>query len=330
MWHFVLSTMGVGPVRVASQAFGDQALAAVVHVMDAATGSEGLLETAVKYHRPSGGGAWRVRLALECSAVLDLPLENAVRLAAACELVHQASLVHDDVQDRSLLRRGRASAMDRFGAPVAICLGDHLLVAAFGIVADLPRCGPLMHVFAACIGRAAAGQADEFSPDLWQRMDLSRYRTLAAGKAGAMVALPIAGALVLAGSPRSEVETAERAAKALGVAYQAGDDIEDLAGDLARGALNGLIAADLQTQPPAERQALLRLLDRGRQDGLPWSEALAYAHRLQRSLQSFVRWANNILGEATASQHAVASVLNDAAALLAAKLDRALRVDHAA
>lgn len=314
----------------ASQSFGDQTLAAVARVMDAATSSESLLETAMNHHRESGGGAWRARLALECSAVLGIPHENAVRLAAACELVHQASIVHDDVQDGSFLRRGRASALDQFGAPVAICLGDHLLVAAFAVIADLPRCGPLVRFFAACIGQAAAGQADEFSPGLWQRMDLSRYRAMVEGKAGAMVALPIGGALVLAGSPSGEVEAVQRAAKALSVAYQASDDVEDLAGDLVRGTLNGLVAADLQSQAPAQRQALLRLLDRGRQDGLPPAEAVVQAQRLRRSLPALVGWAHGVLAEATASHHAVAPVLGQAAALLADKLNRALAVSHAA
>ena len=50
----------------ASQSPGDQTLAAVARVMDAATGSAGLLEAAVNHHREGGGGAWRVRLALEC------------------------------------------------------------------------------------------------------------------------------------------------------------------------------------------------------------------------------------------------------------------------
>ena len=312
------------------QSSGDQALAAVARVMEAATSSEGLLETAVNYHRESGGGAWRVRLALESSAILGIPHKDAVHLAAACELVHQASIVHDDVQDGSSLRRGRASALDRFGAPVAICLGDHLLVAAFAIIADMPRCGPLVRFFAACIGQAAAGQADEFSPDLWQRMDLSRYRAMVEGKAGAMVALPIGGALVLAGSTKGDVEAVGRAARALGVAYQASDDVEDLASNLARGTLNGLVVAALQSQAPPERQALLRLLERGRQDGLPAAEAMVQAQRLRRSVPEFVGWANGVLAEATASQHAVAPVLNEAAGLVSDKLNRALAVSHAA
>ena len=322
--------MEIDPVHPASQSFGDQTLAAVARVMDAAASSEGLLETAVNYHRESGGGAWRARLALESSAILGIPHANAVRLAAACELVHQASIVHDDVQDGSSLRRGRASALDRFGAPVAICLGDHLLVAAFAVIADMPRCGPLVRFFAACIGQAAAGQADEFSPDLWQRMDLSRFRAMVEGKAGAMVALPIGGALVLAGSPKGEVEAVVRAARALGVAYQASDDVEDLASNLARGTLNGLVVAALQSQSPPGRHALLRLLERGRQDGLPPAEAMVQAQRLRRSLPALVGWANGVLAEATASHHAVAPVLSQAAAFLADKLNRALAVSHAA
>ena len=145
-----------------------------------------------------------------------------------------------------------------------------------------------------------------------------------------MVALPIGGALVLAGSPKGDVEAVGRAARALGAAYQASDDVEDLAGDLARGTLNGLIVAALQSQSLPERRALLRLLERGRQDGLLAAEALVQAQRLRRSLPALVGWANGVLAEATASQHAVAPVLNRAAALLADKLNRALAVSHAA
>jgi geranylgeranyl pyrophosphate synthase len=124
----------------------------------------GLLGDATAYHLASGGKAWRARLATECCEALGVHPQHSVRLAVACELVHQASVVHDDVQDAAPLRRGRASVGAKFGVPAALCVGDHLLVNAFVELATLPASPALARLFGAGISQMAAAQAEEFHP----------------------------------------------------------------------------------------------------------------------------------------------------------------------
>jgi hypothetical protein len=83
-------------------------------------------------------------------------------------------------------------------------------------------------------------------------MTWPRYEALIAGKAGAMVALPVAGAALLAGLPATDIEKLSHAACILGMAYQAGDDIEDLTADLGASSLNGVIVRGLDAAGPGQ------------------------------------------------------------------------------
>lgn len=297
-----------------------QALAAVASLLREAVRGDGHLGAAAAHHLASGGAAWRADLALDCAGVLGLPQGIGIRLAAACELVHQASIVHDDVQDEAIVRRGRPSVAACFGAPTTICLGDALLAAAFGVASELPRAAELVRFFAARVQEAAAGQAEEFSPGLWQAMTPDRYRALVESKAGAMIALPVMGTALLAGLPGPEVDQAGRAARAIGAAYQASDDLQDLEADLARGALNGVVAFDLHSRTAVGRRALLGVLDRAREEGLRASDVAREAQRLRRTAPEFVLWALGLLAGAEAEQHALQPVIARTAAQLANRL----------
>jgi len=316
------------------------ALARVASLTGEAARAPGLLGTATAWHLGGGGGAWRTRLALECADALGVARADAASLAAACELVHQASIVHDDAQDDAASRRGRASVAARFGLPAAICVGDHLLAASFAVLAERPATCGLIRLFAARVAEMAAGQAEEFAPSLWEGMTPDRYHALARGKAGAAVALPIEGASLLAGLSAPDVAAAGGVGHALGVSYQVGDDAADLCADLARGAPNGVVAHALHAAPPAERAALLALLARARRDGLAPGEAGAEARRLAPHAPRAARWARALLdsslaelgvagtgdggtgdgGAAGQGAHRLAPVLFPAAAALALRL----------
>lgn len=299
------------------------AVAQVASLTGEATQAAGLLGTATAYHLASGGGAWRTALALDCGVALDVPWTDAAALAAACALVHQASIAHDDAQDGTALRRNRQSVVARFGAPVAICVGDHLLASAFALLAEQLGTSRLIPLFAARISAMAAGQADEFAPTLWTAMTLDHYRSLARGKAGAAVALPIEGAALLAGLSKMDVTAAGSMGHALGVSYQVGDDAADLAADLSRGALNGVVAYALQTASPPERAGLLALLARAQQDRLSTCEAEAEASRIRPHAGRAAQWARALLDVAAEglATHRLGPVLSASAAALGFRLD---------
>ena len=154
-------------------------------------------------------------------------------------------------------------------------------------------------------------------------MTLEHYGFLAGGKAGAAVALPLEGAALLAGLSEQDAAIAGRIGRTLGVAYQVGDDVSDLAADLGHGALNGVVAHALQTSSLLGRAELLALLARAREDGLSTDEADFEASHLEPHARRMTQWAQTLLdgiaGDITA--HRLAPTLSAAAAALACRLD---------
>ena len=89
-----------------------------------------VLIPALKYHLSSGGQRTRASLSLACSKALGLSVADATALAATVECLHNASLVQDDLQDGSSLRRSKVPVWKRYGTDTALCLTDLLISAA--------------------------------------------------------------------------------------------------------------------------------------------------------------------------------------------------------
>jgi geranylgeranyl diphosphate synthase type II len=147
--------------------------------------------------------------------------------AAAIELLHCASLVHDDLPcfDDASTRRGRPSVHAAFGEPIAVLAGDALIVLAFETIAREASCTPaLLPGLLLTIGRAAgmplgiaAGQAWECEP----RVDLAHYHRAKTG------ALFVAAAVAGATAAGAEAALWHAFGEYLGQAYQVADDIRD-------------------------------------------------------------------------------------------------------
>lgn len=188
---------------------------------------------AAGYHLGSGGSRVRARLALHAGQALGLVPGDAVALAATAELLHNASLVHDDLHDREKLRRGTQTVWAGFGDAVAVCVGDLLLSAAYGALATirdprhLPELLALVHARTTMVIR---GQCAELSERGQQIDDMAVYERIAVGKSGALLSLPLEMAFVVAGQSAWMGE-ARSAAEAFGIGYQIVDDMEDVEGD---------------------------------------------------------------------------------------------------
>ena len=84
-----------------------------------------------KYQLHSGGKRFRALLALIAADIFKINHESAIYAAICCEFIHNASLIHDDLQDRDLLRRGLPTIWNRFGDHTAINLGDYFIAGSF-------------------------------------------------------------------------------------------------------------------------------------------------------------------------------------------------------
>ncbi|MDN5747748.1 MAG: polyprenyl synthetase family protein [Pseudonocardia sp.] len=156
--------------------------------------------------RAAGGKALRPALALLSARAAGAAPEAAVRAAAAVELVHNFSLLHDDVMDGDTERRHRATAWTVFGRSAAVLAGDALLaLAAEALLEDPgPAAAAATRSLLATVGRLVAGQSLDLRFE--QRMDVSLEECLdmAAGKTGALLACSASiGAQVVRGGPGS-------------------------------------------------------------------------------------------------------------------------------
>ena len=190
-----------------------------------------LLAAAMRYAVFPGGARIRPRLsvAVSCACGQDDP-RIACAAAAAIELLHCASLAHDDLPcfDDASTRRGKASLHRAFGERLAVLAGDALIVLAFdslarGAAAHPDRLAALIGIVARSVGMPngiVAGQAWESEP----LVSLSKYQQ---AKTGALfAAATMAGAAAAGHRP----EPWGLLGECLGEAYQVADDIRDVAG----------------------------------------------------------------------------------------------------
>lgn len=199
------------------------------------------LHEAMRYAVLGGGKRLRpVLLMTACEAVGGDP-EAALPAAAAVELVHAYSLVHDDLpsMDDDAFRRGRPTVHVLYGEALAILVGDALLTLAFELIArELPaRCGTEAALWVAAeLGRAAgsrgliAGQVGDLAlagrdvaPEELERVH--------AAKTGALFGFCLRAGGRIGGASEAELEALDRYARAFGLAFQIVDDVLDAAQD---------------------------------------------------------------------------------------------------
>mgnify|MGYP006279322227 FL=1 len=187
---------------------------------------------AAAYQIRTGGSLLRARLALASGHAFECSPRYRVAAAAACELIHNASLVHDDLTDRDEERRGRPTVWKRFGEDVALCTGDLLLCTAFGISAaidDPQASGALVRQLTLMTGRTIVGQSREVAVTEGEtRPGLRSYLETTTAKTVPLIELPLITGAVAAGAGANVMGDIGRFAQAVGLAYQIIDDLDDL------------------------------------------------------------------------------------------------------
>jgi geranylgeranyl pyrophosphate synthase len=225
------------PMPVQAGVNPDELLARVEQRMHAALATEHasplpqmrLAVRSAAYHLESGGRRSRAQMAIDSGLALSLEADAIVTIAATSELIHNASLVHDDLQDKDATRRGKAAVWSQFGSDIAVCTGDLMLSAAYGCVASiqpLHTLPTLIRLLNRRIGEAITGQCADVSFRNNPVLRVEEYVSIVTAKSGALLSLPIEMTLIVAGSAQRARE-AQKAAHALAVGYQILDDLED-------------------------------------------------------------------------------------------------------
>jgi geranylgeranyl diphosphate synthase type II len=197
-----------------------------------------VLQDAMRYSLLAGGKRIRPVLALATAQAIDLEREAVLPLAAAIELIHTYSLIHDDLpaMDDDDLRRGRPSCHRAFGEDVAILAGDALYAEAFRLLLARPYGNPENLLKAACELAAATGVEGMVGG---QYIDIAGkappgpagLRRLHELKTGRLIAASIECVLLLGETLGTDrIDHFSAFATELGVLFQIVDDILDVTG----------------------------------------------------------------------------------------------------
>lgn len=206
---------------------------------------DSLLFRAMKHVVFSGGKRYRPLLALSSGECFGASQEMVLPFACALELIHNYSLVHDDLpsMDNDDFRRGQPSCHKAFGEDIALLTGDSLLTLAFEVMSQasldgdlLPRKGwvikEISH-FAGVKGMIGGQLMDvTLSP---KELSEETFHDLILKKTGALITASVKTGAILGGAENSELEAIVQYGSNIGLAFQIRDDILDSADEAEKG-----------------------------------------------------------------------------------------------
>ncbi|AVO45614.1 polyprenyl synthetase family protein [Phreatobacter cathodiphilus] len=194
------------------------------------TGSEVTMIPEVANHLISSGGKrLRPMLTLATAALAGYQGEGHVKLAAAVEFMHTATLLHDDVVDESDMRRGRPAARMVWGNEASVLVGDFLLGQAFKMMVEVGslRALDILSTAAAVI---AEGEVMQLAAAKNTATTEDEYLAVIRGKTAELFAAACEVGPVIAGKPKAEQAAARAYGMNLGIAFQLVDDALDYGG----------------------------------------------------------------------------------------------------
>jgi geranylgeranyl diphosphate synthase, type II len=229
-----------GEVSRPAPAYPDDLRALIERYLDGLTFSDATqtagLEEAMRYSLLAGGKRIRPVLALATARAAGVEPESVLPAAAAIELIHTYSLIHDDLpaMDDDELRRGRPTSHVVYGENVAILAGDGLFAEALRLICERQESGR-EHVLEALTELARATGVEgmvggQYVDVTEEDLDADGLRRLHALKTGRLIAASVRIPLILANVCEPETITYRRFAEELGVLFQIVDDILDVTG----------------------------------------------------------------------------------------------------
>jgi geranylgeranyl pyrophosphate synthase len=180
-----------------------------------------------------GGKRLRPALVILVGRMFGCPAPPFHRLAAAIEMLHTATLIHDDLVDEGDLRRGHKTLHTIWPAGVTILAGDCLLAQAVSLVAELdhPR---VLRVLAQTLATMCAGEIRQIFATQSKHTGREDYYRRVEAKTASLFAASVEMAGILAGAGESQIAALRRFGRELGMAFQIVDDVLDFSGSEAQ------------------------------------------------------------------------------------------------
>jgi geranylgeranyl pyrophosphate synthase len=238
----------------------------------ASTSEIEVLQEAARHILCAGGKRVRPQMALLSALAAGGSLSRAIPLAAACELVHTATLVHDDIVDESDSRRGRMAVQFYFGNSASVLMGDYLVVRAFGLISEDPD-RRLWTILVDTIARMCEGEVLQICVKRDTAIDVSVYETIIECKTAILIGACAEMGGVLGQCSEEAVRALRDFGYNIGMAFQIQDDILDfigdeallgkpVGGDLREGKVTLPVIYALQDARGPVREELLRIYDK--------------------------------------------------------------------
>lgn len=240
-------------------------------------GPKNLYEASIHLTK-AGGKKIRPVLAILSSLVVGGTKENAIKTAAAIELIHTFSLIHDDIMDDDKIRRGQPSVHMQWGEPIAILAGDTLFSKAFETVlkssADVDTyeqvTKALEVVVDSCI-QICEGQAYDMNFEGNFDVSEDEYLDMIYQKTSALIAAATKGGAIVGGGNPQEIEALFEYGGLIGLAFQIQDDYLDavsdesligkpVGSDIVEGKMTLMVVHTLEVAEDSDKEKLIEIL----------------------------------------------------------------------
>ena len=201
-------------------------------VREAAAVEYPMLATLLNAIIGAGGKQLRPAVLLLAARIYSYPFDRLLPAAAGVQLLHTATLIHDDTIDQAGLRRGKPTLNSAFSTNTVILVGDYLFAKSASLASE-PNSVRVMRAFANSLAAICDGQlAEIFRASSWEQTR-AQYESRIYGKTAALFELSTEIGAVLGGAPPAEVEALRAYGKQIGMAFQIIDDVLDFEADTA-------------------------------------------------------------------------------------------------
>jgi len=206
-------------------------LKAVDKLLDSCLGEAGepLIAELARHLIDAGGKRLRPLLTLAIARGCGYDGDGHIALAAAVELIHSATLLHDDVVDGSALRRGRAGANTLWGNKATVLVGDYLFSRSFDLMVRT-RSLDVLRALACAASTIAEGEVMQLSTAGDLDTEVERYLAVVEAKTAALFQAAAESGAIIAEAQEAHAHAYAAYGRALGVAFQLADDALDYAG----------------------------------------------------------------------------------------------------
>ena len=250
----------------------------------------------------SGGKRLRPMLTLATAGLCGYSGDGHVKLAAAVEFMHTATLLHDDVVDQSDMRRGKLAARMLWGNEATVLVGDYLLGQAFKMMVEVGSL-PCLDVLSAAAVVIAEGEVMQLAAAKDTQTSEDDYLAVIRGKTAALFSAASEVGAILAHRPKAEIAACRGYGMNLGIAFQLIDDALDYGGasaklgknvgdDFREGKITLPVVLAFRRGSEKERQFWRRTLEQGAIGESDLETAIATMHK-HRSLEDTVERARH-------------------------------------